>query len=67
MFFYFSKSPNKFWLQVRIDHMALALSKTYRSPVVDTIQSLPQHQQVILLSIMCYLADSYCSLPLPKP
>ncbi|GLT69809.1 hypothetical protein SLA2020_419310 [Shorea laevis] len=30
---------------VRIDHMAAALSKTFRSPVVDTIQSLPQHQQ----------------------
>ncbi|OMO90462.1 hypothetical protein COLO4_19124 [Corchorus olitorius] len=32
--------------KVRIDHMALALSKTFRSPIVDTIQSLPQHQQV---------------------
>ncbi|XP_004506723.1 cell division control protein 6 homolog B-like [Cicer arietinum] len=37
---------------VRIDHMALALSKTYRSPVVDTIQSLPHHQQIILCSSM---------------
>ncbi|XP_057954707.1 cell division control protein 6 homolog B isoform X2 [Malania oleifera] len=35
---------------VRVDHMALALSKTYRSPTVDTIQSLPQHQQIILCS-----------------
>ncbi|XVF68948.1 hypothetical protein PTKIN_Ptkin11bG0042000 [Pterospermum kingtungense] len=35
---------------VKIDHMALALSKTFRSPVVDTIQSLPQHQQIILCS-----------------
>ncbi|PON63033.1 Cell division protein [Parasponia andersonii] len=35
---------------VRIDHMAVALSKTYKSPVVDTIQSLPQHQQIILCS-----------------
>ncbi|KAL3518076.1 hypothetical protein ACH5RR_020665 [Cinchona calisaya] len=35
---------------VRVDHMALALSKAYRSPVVDTIQSLPQHQQIILCS-----------------
>ncbi|OMO84287.1 hypothetical protein CCACVL1_10904 [Corchorus capsularis] len=35
---------------VRIDHMALALSKTFRSPIVDTIQSLPQHQQIILCS-----------------
>ncbi|XAR60722.1 hypothetical protein NMG60_11034204 [Bertholletia excelsa] len=30
---------------VRVDHMAIALSKTYSSPIVDTIQSLPQHQQ----------------------
>ncbi|KAJ4830103.1 Cell division control protein 6 B [Turnera subulata] len=35
---------------VRIDHMAVALSKAYRSPIVDTIQSLPQHQQIILCS-----------------
>lgn len=33
---------------VRVDHMAIALSKTYRSPTVDIIQSLPQHQQIIL-------------------
>ncbi|XP_061340641.1 cell division control protein 6 homolog B-like [Gastrolobium bilobum] len=37
---------------VRVDHMALALSKTYRSPVVDTIQSLPHHQQIILCSLV---------------
>ncbi|XP_074303064.1 cell division control protein 6 homolog B-like isoform X1 [Silene latifolia] len=35
---------------VQIHHMALALSKTYKSPVVETIQSLPQHQQIILCS-----------------
>lgn len=35
---------------VRLDHMALALSKAYGSPVIDTIQSLPQHQQIILCS-----------------
>ncbi|KAF3439562.1 hypothetical protein FNV43_RR17840 [Rhamnella rubrinervis] len=35
---------------VTIDHMAVALSKIYRSPVVHTIQSLPQHQQIILCS-----------------
>ncbi|KAL7173218.1 hypothetical protein ACSBR2_032650 [Camellia fascicularis] len=35
---------------VRVNHMAVALSKTYRSPIVDTIQSLPQHQQIILCS-----------------
>ncbi|KAE8680432.1 Cell division control protein 6-like protein B [Hibiscus syriacus] len=40
--------------QVRIDHMALALSKTFRSPIVDTIQSLPQHQQIILCSAVKY-------------
>ncbi|KAJ4869381.1 Cell division control protein 6-like protein B [Raphanus sativus] len=35
---------------VRIYHMATALSKTFKSPVVDTIQSLPQHQQIIICS-----------------
>ncbi|XVF46700.1 hypothetical protein PTKIN_Ptkin03bG0048900 [Pterospermum kingtungense] len=43
-----SQSPES--ITVRIDHMALALSKTFKSPVVDTIQSLPQHQQIILCS-----------------
>ncbi|CAN8295171.1 unnamed protein product [Cochlearia groenlandica] len=33
---------------VRMNHMIVALSKTFKSPVVDTIQSLPQHQQIIL-------------------
>ncbi|CAI0556792.1 unnamed protein product [Linum tenue] len=37
-------------LQVKIDHMAAALSKAFRTPVIDTIQSLPQHQQIILCS-----------------
>lgn len=40
-------------LQVKIGHMAAALSKTYKSPVVDTVQCLPQHQQVILLLVIC--------------
>ncbi|XP_076910681.1 cell division control protein 6 homolog B-like [Bidens hawaiensis] len=35
---------------VRVDHMAIALSKAYKSPIVDTIQSLPQHQQIVLCS-----------------
>ncbi|KAJ8452680.1 hypothetical protein Cgig2_005016 [Carnegiea gigantea] len=35
---------------VRVPHMVVALSKTYRCPVVETIQSLPQHQQIILCS-----------------
>ncbi|GLJ06051.1 hypothetical protein SUGI_0030900 [Cryptomeria japonica] len=35
---------------VRIDHMARALARTFWSAVVDsdTIQSLPQHQQIVL-------------------
>ncbi|KAK7387221.1 hypothetical protein VNO78_27826 [Psophocarpus tetragonolobus] len=37
---------------VKTDHMARALAKTYRSPVVDTIQSLPHHQQIVLCSSM---------------
>ncbi|XP_028784745.1 cell division control protein 6 homolog B [Neltuma alba] len=43
---------------VRIDHMALALSKTYRSPAVDTIQSLPHHQQIILCSSMKHFSGT---------
>ncbi|KAG2403059.1 Farnesyl pyrophosphate synthase [Vigna angularis] len=39
----FSEAHESF--HVRTDHMTRALSKTYRSPVVDTIQSLPHHQQ----------------------
>ncbi|XP_039012718.1 cell division control protein 6 homolog B-like [Hibiscus syriacus] len=39
---------------VRIDHMALALSKTFRSPIVDTVQCLPQHQQIMLCSAVKY-------------
>ncbi|KAH9701654.1 cell division control protein 6 [Citrus sinensis] len=35
---------------VRVDHMAVALSNTFKSPVVDTIKSLPQHQQILLCS-----------------
>ncbi|XP_024401767.1 cell division control protein 6 homolog B isoform X2 [Physcomitrium patens] len=35
---------------VRIDHMAKALARTFRSPVVETIQNLPQHQQMVLCS-----------------
>nr|GEX44515.1 hypothetical protein [Tanacetum cinerariifolium] len=31
---------------VRVDHMAISLLKAYKSPIVDTIQSLPQHQQL---------------------
>ncbi|KOM52501.1 hypothetical protein LR48_Vigan09g116000 [Vigna angularis] len=43
---------------VRTDHMARALSKTYRSPVVDTIQSLPHHQQIILCSSMNHFREA---------
>ncbi|VYS53914.1 unnamed protein product [Arabidopsis thaliana] len=35
---------------VKMDHMIAALSKTFKSPIVDTIQSLPQHQQIIVCS-----------------
>ncbi|KAL1195713.1 Cell division control protein-like protein [Cardamine amara subsp. amara] len=35
---------------VKMNHMIAALSKTFKSPVVDTIQSLPQHQQIIVCS-----------------
>ncbi|GAB2285745.1 AAA ATPase [Dionaea muscipula] len=35
---------------VQVHHMALALSKAFRSPIVETIQSLPQHQQIFLCS-----------------
>ncbi|PRQ39923.1 hypothetical protein RchiOBHm_Chr4g0430511 [Rosa chinensis] len=39
-------------MQVRIDHMVVALSKTFKSPVMDTIQCLPQHQQLNKYSYM---------------
>ncbi|KAJ7525859.1 hypothetical protein O6H91_17G070500 [Diphasiastrum complanatum] len=35
---------------VKIDHMAKALARTFRSPVVETIQGLPQHSQMVLCS-----------------
>ncbi|VFQ76593.1 unnamed protein product [Cuscuta campestris] len=35
---------------VRVDHVARALLKAHKSPTVDTIHSLPQHQQIILCS-----------------
>lgn len=41
-------------LQVKMDHMVAALSKTFKSPVVDTIQSLPQHQQVSYITTQIY-------------
>ncbi|KAF9598777.1 hypothetical protein IFM89_031445 [Coptis chinensis] len=37
---------------VRVDHMTLALSRTFKSTIVDTIQSLPQHQQIVLCSMV---------------
>ncbi|CAH2038682.1 unnamed protein product [Thlaspi arvense] len=45
-----SQSPTPDDQMVRMDHMAAALSKTFKSPVVETIQSLPQHQQIIVCS-----------------
>ncbi|EPS61527.1 hypothetical protein M569_13268, partial [Genlisea aurea] len=38
------------YLQVTVEHVAAALSRTFKSPVVDTIQSLPLHQQIVLCS-----------------
>ncbi|GAB2274456.1 AAA ATPase [Dionaea muscipula] len=35
---------------VQVDHIALALSRTFGSPIVETVQSLPQHQQIFLCS-----------------
>ncbi|KAF5189727.1 Cell division control protein 6-like protein, partial [Thalictrum thalictroides] len=37
---------------VRVDHMALALARTFKSTIVDIIQSLPQHQQIVLCSMV---------------
>nr|CAD1834945.1 unnamed protein product [Ananas comosus var. bracteatus] len=37
---------------VTFDHMDIALSKAFKSAVVDTIHSLPQHQQIILCAIV---------------
>ncbi|KAI3812598.1 hypothetical protein L1987_17309 [Smallanthus sonchifolius] len=36
---------------MRVDHMAIAFSRANKSPIVDTIQSLPQHQQVFKVLI----------------
>ncbi|KAF9605260.1 hypothetical protein IFM89_015152 [Coptis chinensis] len=38
--------------RVRVKHMTLALSRTFKSTIVDTIQSLPQHQQIVLCSMV---------------
>ncbi|KAM0941439.1 putative ATPase, AAA-type, core, P-loop containing nucleoside triphosphate hydrolase, AAA lid [Dioscorea sansibarensis] len=37
---------------VRFDHMDIALSRAFKPLIVDTIQSLPQHQQIILCSVV---------------
>ncbi|XP_078446967.1 cell division control protein 6 homolog isoform X2 [Wolffia australiana] len=37
---------------VGFNHMDYALSKAFRTPVVETIQSLPQHQQIILCALV---------------
>ncbi|KMZ58525.1 Cell division control, Cdc6 [Zostera marina] len=37
---------------VSYDHMSVALSKAFKSPFVDTIQSLPQHQLILLCSLV---------------
>ncbi|CAO2172125.1 unnamed protein product [Urochloa humidicola] len=40
---------------VTFDHMDIALSKAFKSPVVDSILCLPQHQQMVL----CALANTF--------
>ncbi|EFJ26619.1 hypothetical protein SELMODRAFT_441834 [Selaginella moellendorffii] len=35
---------------VQVDHMARALAKVFRSPVIETIQALPKHSQMVLCS-----------------
>ncbi|CAO2182296.1 unnamed protein product [Urochloa humidicola] len=40
---------------VTFDHMDIALSKAFKSPVVDSILCLPQHQQMVL----CALAKTF--------
>ncbi|MQL73552.1 hypothetical protein Taro_005913 [Colocasia esculenta] len=42
----------EFCARVNFDHMDAALSKAFKSPVVDTIQALPQHQQIILCALV---------------
>ncbi|CAL9097343.1 unnamed protein product [Musa acuminata var. zebrina] len=37
---------------VSFDHMDIAISKSCKSPLVNIIRSLPQHQQVILCSLV---------------
>ena len=34
--------------------MTTALFKTFRSPIVDTLQSLPQHQHIYLYYVFSY-------------
>ncbi|KAL5974481.1 AAA ATPase [Asimina triloba] len=46
---------------VRVDHMALALSKTFKSVIVDTIQLLPQHQQISFFVIKTVCDITLCS------
>ncbi|KAG6554439.1 hypothetical protein Mapa_004356 [Marchantia paleacea] len=42
------KMREKYFGLVGLDTMALALSRIFRSPVVETIQALPRHQQMVL-------------------
>ncbi|KAJ0972020.1 hypothetical protein J5N97_019979 [Dioscorea zingiberensis] len=37
---------------VRFEHMEIALSRAFKTVTVHTIQSLPQHQQIILCSLV---------------
>ncbi|TKW17801.1 hypothetical protein SEVIR_5G392300v4 [Setaria viridis] len=40
---------------VTFDHMDIALTKAFKSPIVDSILCLPQHQQMVL----CALANTF--------
>ena len=40
--------------------MATTLSKTFRPPIVDTLQFLPQHQHVYLYYVFSYYYYYYC-------
>lgn len=37
---------------VTFDHMVIALSKAFKSAILGTLQALPQHQQIILCSLV---------------
>lgn len=54
-----SEAPASAKGTVKISHMARALSKTYASPVVDSIRALPQMQQMVLCSAIKLLSSTH--------